>query len=120
MKTFSKSKLIMVSMALVLALITLSAGSSLATTPVTFQDAAANYTAKCSKCHGADGKGADKFKKQGVKDFTDAKWQKDWTDAKITAAINNGKGDFMPAWKGKLKPAEITALVKHIRGFGKK
>jgi mono/diheme cytochrome c family protein len=120
MKNFSNAKLTLVSAALITALTALSVGSSLATTPATFQDTAATYAAKCAKCHGADGKGVDKFKKQGVKDFTDAKWQKDWTDAKITAAINNGKGEFMPAWKGKLKPAEVTALVKHIRAFGKK
>jgi cytochrome c oxidase cbb3-type subunit 3 len=120
MKNFSKAKLILVSTALITALIALSVGPSLATTPVTFQDGAAVYAAKCAKCHGADGKGVEKFKKQGVEDFTDPKFQKGHTDAKIAADINNGKGDFMPAWKGKLKPAEVTALVKHIRGFGKK
>ncbi|HMV86000.1 MAG TPA: c-type cytochrome [Blastocatellia bacterium] len=120
MNSFSKTKMILVSSVLVAALPALSVGSSFATAPATMQNAAAIYTEKCAKCHGADGKGAEKFKKQGVKDFTDAKWQKANTDAKITADINNGKGDFMPAWKGKLKPAEVTALVKHIRSFGKK
>lgn len=120
MKNFSKAKLIVISMALATALIALSVGSGFATAPVAFQNAAAIYAEKCAKCHGADGKGVDKFKKQGVEDFTDAKFQSGHTDAKIAADIRNGKGDFMPAWKGKLKPAEITALVKHIRGFAKK
>lgn len=122
MKNPSKLKLIVVSTSLAAAAIALTMGSSLVTsaTPVAFQDGAAIYAEKCAKCHNPDGKGAEKQKKNKIQDFTAAQWQKANTDAKIAAAINNGKGDFMPAWKGKLKPAEVTALVKHIRGFGKK
>jgi cytochrome c6 len=122
MKNLNNLKLAVISITLAVALIALSVGSSFATgtAPVAFQDGAAIYAEKCAKCHNADGKGAEKQKKNGVQDFTAAKWQKANTDAKIAAAINNGKGDFMPAWKGKLKPAEVTALVKHIRSFGKK
>lgn len=119
MKTFRKAKLILASTALTVTMIALSIGASSAA-PAVFQNGATIYAEKCAKCHGADGKGVDKFKKQGAEDFTDPKFQKGHTDAKIAADINNGKGDFMPAWKGKLKPAEITALVKHIRSFGKK
>jgi cytochrome c oxidase cbb3-type subunit 3 len=117
MKNLSKMKLAVTSMALAAALITLPVGSGFAgnTAPAAVADAAAIYAEKCAKCHGADGKGVEKYKKQGIEDFTDAKFQKGYTDVKIAAAINNGKGDFMPAWKGKLKPAEVTALVKYIR-----
>ena len=83
-------------------------------------DPDANYAAKCAKCHGADGKGVEKYKKQGQKDFTDAAWQKSRTDAQLTESIKNGKGDFMPAWKGKLSADEIKGLINHIRAFGKK
>ncbi len=122
MKNLSKVKLAVTSISLAAGLIALPLGASLATgnTPVAIQDGAAIYAEKCAKCHSADGRGAEKQKKNGVQDFTTAKWQKAFTDAKIAAAINNGKGDFMPAWKGKLKPAEVTSLVKHIRSFGKK
>lgn len=82
-------------------------------------DANAIYTAKCQKCHGADGKGVPKYKKSGQKEFTDAQWQKSQTDAQIAAAINNGKGDYMPAFKGKLTPDEVKALVAKIRSFKK-
>ena len=82
-------------------------------------DAAATYTARCAKCHGADGRGVEKYKKQGAKDFTEAKWQKSRTDAQLTTTISNGKGDVMPAWKTKLSADEIKALVAHIRAFGK-
>jgi len=121
MKHINRLKLTVLSVAVAVAVIALSVGSGLAgsATPAAFQDGKAIYDAKCAKCHGADGKGVDKFKKQGVKDMSDPNWQKAHTDAKIKADINNGKGDFMPAWKGKLKPAEITAVVKHIRSFKK-
>ncbi len=70
-------------------------------------------------CHGSDGAGAETYKKKGVKDFTDAKWQKSRSDAQFTAAINNGKGEVMPAWKAKLSAEEIKALVGLVRAFKK-
>lgn len=115
----NKVKLTIITTTLAAALIALSVGGFATTTPVVFQDGAAVYAEKCAKCHGADGKGVDKFKKQGVKDMTTDAWQKANTDVKITAAINNGKGEFMPAWKGKIKAADVKALVKHIRGLKK-
>ncbi|HQR32737.1 MAG TPA: c-type cytochrome [Blastocatellia bacterium] len=115
----NKMKLTIVATTLAAALIALSVGGFATTTPAMFQDGAAIYAEKCAKCHGADGKGVDKFKKQGIKDITTDAWQKANTDVKITAAINNGKGEFMPAWKGKIKPAEIKAVVKHIRSLKK-
>lgn len=107
------------------ATVVLAAAAWLVSTPTASSaavaaDAASIYTAKCAKCHGADGKGVEKFKKQGVKDFTAEAWQKANTDAKIIAAINNGKGDFMPGWKDQLKPAEVKSLVAYLRAFGKK
>ena len=115
----NKVKLTIFTAMLAAALVASSVGGFATTTPAVFQDGAAIYAEKCAKCHGADGKGAEKFKKQGVKDITTDAWQKANTDAKITAAINNGKGEFMPAWKGKIKPAEIKAVVKHIRSLKK-
>ncbi|MGH9802097.1 MAG: c-type cytochrome [Blastocatellia bacterium] len=115
----NKVKLTIFTATLAAALIALSVGGFATTTPAVFQDGAKIYAEKCVKCHLADGKGAEKFRKKGIEDFSDAKWQKAHTDAKITAAINKGKGDLMPAWKGKLKPEEIKALVKHIRSLKK-
>jgi mono/diheme cytochrome c family protein len=82
-------------------------------------DANALYTAKCQKCHGADGKGVPKYQKSGQKSFADPAWQKSQTDAQITAVITKGKGDYMPAFKGKLTADEIKALVARIRSFKK-
>lgn len=114
----NKFKMMICIVTLTAALIALSVGS-LATTPVVFQDGAKIYAEKCAKCHKADGTGEAKYQKQGIEDMSNATWQKNHTDAKIAAAINNGKGEFMPAWKGKLKPAEVTAVVKHIRSLKK-
>mgnify|MGYP002381401676 CR=1 FL=1 len=79
-------------------------------------DAKAIYDTKCAKCHGADGKG---IKSLQPPDFTDAKWQASRRDAQLSATISNGK-DTMPGFKGALSAADITALVKVVRGFAPK
>ena len=83
-------------------------------------DGAALFAARCAKCHGQDGRGTPKYLENGQRDFADAKWQKSRTDAQLTKAIAEGKGDFMPPWKEKLLVEEIKALVSQIRAFGKK
>lgn len=115
----NKVKLTIFAATLAAALGALSVGGFATTTPVVFQDGAKLYAEKCAKCHNADGTGNAKYKKQGIEDMSNAAWQKNHTDAKIRADILNGKGDFMPAWKGKMKPAEVTAVVKHIRSLKK-
>ena len=82
-------------------------------------EAKAIYVAKCAKCHGSDGTGVEKYKKKGVKDFTDANWQKTRSNAQLTAAVKDGKGEVMPSWKAKLSDAEIKALVALVRSFKK-
>jgi cytochrome c553 len=82
------------------------------------QDAAANYKAKCTMCHGADGKGSAVGTKMGAHDFTSADVQKQ-TDAQLTEVITKGKNK-MPAYDGKLKDTEIKDLVAFIRGLAKK
>lgn len=82
------------------------------------QDAAATYKAKCTMCHGPDGKGSAVGAKMGTHDFTSDDVQKQ-SDAQLTAVITKGKGK-MPAYDGKLKDTEITGLVAYIRGLAKK
>src|SRR5690242_8540727 len=49
------------------------------------------WKAKCSSCHGNDGTGqTEQGKKMGTVDMTTAAWQKEFSDAKITEAIQNG------------------------------
>lgn len=74
---------------------------------------AALYTKHCAKCHLEDGKGLESL---SPPNFTDPKWQSAHTDAAIAKGIRDGKGT-MPGFKDTLTPAQINALVKHIRGF---
>ncbi len=78
--------------------------------------AAAVYQKHCAKCHLATGKGLESLEPP---DFTSEKWQKEHTDAAIAKGIREGK-ETMPPFKDTLSAAQITSLVKHIRGFGPK
>jgi cytochrome c6 len=79
-------------------------------------DDAATYVSKCAACHGKDGAGDTAMgKKMGLKDLRDAKVQAA-TDADWEKLIADGKGK-MPAYKGKISPAEIKGLVKYMRSF---
>ncbi len=74
---------------------------------------AALYSKHCAKCHLEDGKGLESL---SPPNFTDAKWQSANTDAALAKSIREGK-ETMPPFKDILTPAQINALVKHIRGF---
>jgi cytochrome c6 len=83
------------------------------------QDAAANYKAKCSACHGADAKGDTPVgKKMGIKDLASPDVQK-MSDAELTGVIADGKNK-MPSYKKSLKPDQIKELVAYIRSLAKK
>jgi mono/diheme cytochrome c family protein len=85
------------------------------------------WKAKCSACHGEDGKGqTEQGKKMGIGDMSASAWQKDFTDAKITDAVakgvkreKNGKHQEMDPFAGALKPDQVTALIGYIRTFTK-
>jgi len=87
-------------------------------------DAKANYEKACTKCHGADGKGDTKMgKKQGAKDYSDAKVQAELKDEAGFKAIKEGYKD--KDGKQVMKPSEdlsddeIKALVTYMRTFKK-
>jgi cytochrome c553 len=87
-------------------------------------DAKDNYEKGCAKCHGADGKGETKMgKKNGAKDYTDAKVQDELKDEAAVKAIKAGYKD--KEGKQVMKPAEdlsdadIKGLVKYMRAFKK-
>ncbi len=85
------------------------------------------WKSKCSSCHGIDGKGKTEMgAKMGIGDMTTAEFQKDLTDAKIKATIENGitrekngKKQEMTSFKDDLSPEEITALVGWVKAFKK-
>jgi len=77
-------------------------------------DGAALYKAKCASCHGADGSGQTAMgKAMKLRDLRSPEVQKQ-SDAELTKVTADGKGK-MPAYKGKLTDAEISALVAHMR-----
>jgi len=63
------------------------------------------FLKNCSHCHGADARGDEGPDLHAL----------DWTDAQITTRIRNGKKGQMTAFDGKLKPAEITAIIGYLR-----
>jgi mono/diheme cytochrome c family protein len=83
------------------------------------------WKAKCSSCHGEDGKAAtEQGKKMGVRDMTMPDFWKGLTDAKMKDAIANGikqtrdgKVQEMEPYKDKLKPEEIDSLVAYVKTF---
>lgn len=83
------------------------------------------FKAQCANCHGLDGKGQTTVgKKNGVKDWTDGKTLKTYTNdqiKKLLAEGNKGKDgkQKMPAFK-KLTPAQIDALIQFVRSFDHK
>jgi len=83
-------------------------------------DGNAIYAARCSVCHGKDGRGTPNWRAKGQPDFTDAKWQKSRTYAQIAGFTKEGKGKYMPAFKSKLSDEEIAAVVARVREFGKR
>jgi len=85
------------------------------------------WKAKCSSCHGVDGKAqTTQGKKEGVRDMTAAAYQSEVTDDRIKDSLKNGvkkeeggKKVEMPAF-ADLKDDQVEALIKHIRSFGGK
>jgi cytochrome c6 len=87
-------------------------------------DAKTIWTAKCVKCHGADGRGDTKMgRKLEIKDYTDAKVQAGFTDEAAAKALLEGIKDRGGATRMKavegLTPAEATDLVAYVRALKK-
>jgi cytochrome c553 len=94
-----------------------------ATLSASAADAKATYEKDCAKCHGKDGKGQTVMgKKQGAKDYTDAKVQAELKDEAAFKAIKDG---YKKDGKQLMKPSEglsddeIKGLVDYMRKFKK-
>ena len=81
-------------------------------------DIPAIWKSKCASCHGEDGKAqTTKGKNLKARNFTDAEWQADKTNADLIKTVTEGKDD-MPPFGKKLTPEQIESLVKNdVRGF---
>ena len=65
----------------------------------------------CAACHGMDGRGNQAL---GAPNLTDDIWLHGWGEAAITAMINNGKTNQMPAQADKLTEAQIGVLSAYV------
>lgn len=84
------------------------------------------WKAKCSACHGADGRGqTETGKKLKLPDFTRPEWQAKTTDEFIRNRVTNGILETrdgvekeMPAFKDELQPEHLDAIIALIRKLG--
>ncbi|GKS83436.1 cytochrome-c oxidase, cbb3-type subunit III [Acidovorax sp. SUPP1855] len=68
----------------------------------------------CAACHGMDGKGNTAL---GAPNLTDDVWLHGWGEAAITAMVNHGKVNVMPAQADKLTEAQIGVLTAYVWGL---
>jgi mono/diheme cytochrome c family protein len=103
------------------ALAALSVALVLAPVPAAAEGPAKVFTRSCAPCHGKEGAPNAVFAKQGVKNFTDAAWQKATTEAQIEKTIREGKkGTMMASFEKQFSDEEIKGLAAYIRKLGKK
>ncbi|MBZ5567408.1 MAG: cytochrome c [Acidobacteriia bacterium] len=77
------------------------------------------FASKCAACHGKDGAGSTPMGKSlKLKDLGSADVQKA-SDKDLKDLIEKGKPPKMPAYAGKLSPAQVDELVKFIRSLKK-
>ncbi|HYW70892.1 MAG TPA: cytochrome c [Pyrinomonadaceae bacterium] len=84
-------------------------------------DVAEVFRSNCARCHGVDGRGDTPLgQEHNTPDLTAAEW---WhknsaltSTRSLTTIVREGKGD-MPAFGEKLKPREISDLLKFMRKF---
>jgi mono/diheme cytochrome c family protein len=73
------------------------------------------YTERCARCHGADGQGRTRMGETvEAPDLSDPDWQRQRSDARMVAAVANGRGS-MPPFKRKLSRQDIAASVAYVR-----
>jgi mono/diheme cytochrome c family protein len=90
----------------------------MAPSAVRAQSAAATYKARCTGCHGADGKGnTAPAKALGAHDFGSDEVTK-MSDTDLITIVAAGKNK-MPAYGKSLKDTEIKDLVAYVRELGK-
>lgn len=86
-------------------------------------DAKAVWDEHCAKCHGESGKGDTKLgKKLKLKDYSDPKFQAEFTDQQLLDATMQGvKGsdgkEKMKGYADKISEEEGKAVVQLIRSF---
>jgi len=82
------------------------------------------WKAKCSSCHGVEGKGdTEQGGKMKIPDMSKPEWQKENSDDKMRQAILNGvkkEGkEGMDSYKDVLSPEQVNGLIAYVRSLGK-
>ncbi len=82
------------------------------------------WKAKCSSCHGVEGKGdTEQGAKMKIPDMSKPEWQKENSDDKMRQAILNGvkkEGqEGMDSYKDVLSPEQVDGLMAYVRSLGK-
>jgi mono/diheme cytochrome c family protein len=95
---------------------TASPAPTLAAAADPFAAAAANYQKHCEACHGPSGEGGlVKVEDKQIKVASlKSDHAKKHSDDELTKVITAGEEE-MPGFKDKLKPEEITELVRYVR-----
>jgi mono/diheme cytochrome c family protein len=89
---------------------------ALPTTTQAQSDAAKLYKTNCTLCHAADGSGdSPSGKALHAQDLRSEEVQKQ-SDEVLSEVITKGRGK-MPAFGGKIKPADVQKLVAYIRSL---
>lgn len=65
----------------------------------------------CAACHGAKGQGNQAL---GAPNLSDKIWLHGYGEAAITAMVNNGKTNVMPAHGQRLSPEQINVLAAYV------
>jgi len=71
----------------------------------------------CAACHGTDAKGNQAL---GAPNLTDDIWLHGWGEEAITAMINKGKVNQMPAQAEKLTEAQLGVLTSYVWSLSNK
>jgi mono/diheme cytochrome c family protein len=95
----------------------MAAGTLAAQQPV---NAVPLFAKNCATCHGPKGApSAAMAHSMGVPDFSNPATLAAIPDSVLRATVTNGKGRMMQAFRGRLKPEEIDALIVYIRSFSR-
>lgn len=75
------------------------------------EEAQTLFADNCAGCHGEDAMG---MVESGAPNLTDAFWIYGGDRATIRQSIYNGRQGTMPAWEGRLTPAQIRLLTLYV------
>lgn len=73
------------------------------------------YADNCVACHGEKAEGN---RDMGSPNLIDAIWMYGGDGAALTATISGGRAGVMPAWGGRLSPADIRSVATYVHALG--